>query len=129
MRQVVLAVSVWVGLAGAARADQRLVRGLPPDLALRSARVLRSLLLFQTARSHEEQADRLAGLRARDRLQLVVEATPQAGGLGAVIMGAMCAAAAHAPRGVRRVFEGPVHLGPAVFDSGGLGAGIGGRFR
>ena len=34
---------------------------------------------------------------------------------------------AHAPRPLRILFDGPVHLGPAIFDGGGMGAGIAGR--
>ena len=34
---------------------------------------------------------------------------------------------AHAPRPFRILFDGPVHLGPAIFDGGGMGAGIAGK--
>jgi hypothetical protein len=34
---------------------------------------------------------------------------------------------AHAPRPLRVLFDGPVHFGPAIFDGGGMGAGIAGR--
>ncbi|HEY1586814.1 MAG TPA: hypothetical protein VGH63_14070 [Polyangia bacterium] len=28
----------------------------------------------------------------------------------------------------RAVVDGPVHVGPALFEGGGMGAGVGGRF-
>jgi len=67
----------------------------------------------------------------RDRDRLVLFRGPQSQG-GAVAIGlAMFAAttilSAHARRPLRAVFDGPVHFGPAIFDGGGMGAGIAGR--
>jgi hypothetical protein len=39
----------------------------------------------------------------------------------------MTVLSAHAPRPFRVIFDGPVHVGPAIFDGGGMGAGIAGR--
>jgi hypothetical protein len=36
--------------------------------------------------------------------------------------------AAHAPAPLRPLFDSRVHLGPAVFEGGGMGAGVGGTF-
>jgi hypothetical protein len=67
----------------------------------------------------------------RDRDRLVLFRGPQSQG-GAVAVGlAMFAAttimSAHAPRALRFLFDQSVHFGPAIFDGGGMGAGIAGR--
>jgi hypothetical protein len=67
----------------------------------------------------------------RDRDRLILFRGPQSQG-GAVAVGlamfiATTISSAHAPRPLRVVFDGPVHLGPAIFDGGGMGAGIAGR--
>jgi hypothetical protein len=95
-----------------------------------NARVMHAFLIFTPARGLEERANPLETLRARDQLRLVAGQAPndEAGGLGALLMSLTCAAAAHAPGPVRALFAGPVHLGPAVFDGGGLGAGVGGHW-
>ena len=67
----------------------------------------------------------------RDRDRLVLFRGPQSqGGAIAVGLGMFAATtilSAHLPRPLRVLFDGPVHLGPAVFDGGGMGAGIAGR--
>ena len=67
----------------------------------------------------------------RDRDRLVLFRGPQSqGGSIAVGLGMFAATtilSAHLPRPLRVLFDGPVHLGPAVFDGGGMGAGIAGR--
>jgi hypothetical protein len=67
----------------------------------------------------------------RDRDRLVLFRGPQSQGASVAIGLAMFIAttisSAHAPRPLRVVFDGPVHLGPAIFDGGGMGAGIAGR--
>jgi hypothetical protein len=67
--------------------------------------------------------------RDRDRLVLFRGPQPQgaAVGIGLAMFGATTILAAHAPRPLRVLFDGPVHLGPAIFDGGGMGAGIAGR--
>jgi hypothetical protein len=74
--------------------------------------------------------DPLEVRRDRDKMLLFRGAQPSQGGavgLGAAMFGATTILSAHAPRPVRVVFDGPVHLGPAIFDGGGMGAGIAGR--
>lgn len=69
-------------------------------------------------------------LRARDRLLLFREPeSPGLGtGLGAALFGSAVFLAAHAPGPVRVLLDRAVHLGPACFDAGGLGIGVGGRW-
>ena len=68
-------------------------------------------------------------LAERDRL--VLFRGPQHQGatfaLGMAMFGATTILSAHVPRPLRVIFDGPVHLGPAIFDGGGMGAGIAGR--
>jgi hypothetical protein len=71
----------------------------------------------------------LADMRDRDTLRLY-GATP--GGAGAVgggiaLFGGVVVSAAHAPGAVRVLFDHRLHVGPALFDGGGMGAGVGGR--
>jgi hypothetical protein len=47
---------------------------------------------------------------------------------GAGLFAAAVVAAAHAPGPLRPLFDRAWHLGPALLDGGGLGAGLGGRF-
>ena len=68
--------------------------------------------------------------RDRDRLLLFRERSRgnEASSLG-MWVGMFTAAtllAAHAPEPFRVLFDGPVHFGPAIFQTGGLGVGIGG---
>jgi len=74
-------------------------------------------------------ADDLEVRRERDRLLLFNTPHPQGAsiGVGLAMFGAVTILAAHAPGALRAIFDGPVHLGPAVFDGGGMGAGIAGR--
>jgi hypothetical protein len=67
--------------------------------------------------------------RRRDRLLLFRQGLLRVGDLatGLALFLGTTVMAAHAPRGLRVIFDGPVHLGPAVFNGGGMGAGIGGR--
>ena len=52
----------------------------------------------------------------------------QSAALGSMVMGAAVVLAAHAPAGLRPLVDGPVHVGPALFVGGGMGAAVGGRF-
>jgi hypothetical protein len=70
----------------------------------------------------------LAQLRDRDRLRLY---GPTAGGPGSIaagigLFGGVVLGAAHAPGAARILYDRRVHLGPAIFDGGGMGAGVGG---
>jgi hypothetical protein len=95
----------------------------------KNAQVVRSFLLFTTARTVEEDQNRLALFRERDGLLLPGGAPSLlSGGLGSMIMGAAVVLAAHAPKKLRAIVDGPVHVGPALFEGGGMGAGVGGRF-
>ena len=74
--------------------------------------------------------DPLEVRRDRDKMLLFRGPQPSQGGavgLGLAMFGATTILSAHAPRPLRVVFDGPVHLGPAIFDGGGMGAGIAGR--
>jgi hypothetical protein len=90
---------------------------------------MRAFLRFAPARGVEEQQNRLEALRDRDRLQLYgLVADSARTGYGVALFGAVTVLTAHAPPAMRALFGGPVHLGPALFENGGLGAGVGGRF-
>ena len=95
----------------------------------KSAAVFRSFLVFKTALTVEREQNGVQEARGRDELMLGGR-TPnmQSGALGSMMMGAAVVLAAHAPARVRAVIDGPLHVGPALFEGGGMGAGVGGRF-
>lgn len=95
----------------------------------KSDQVFAAFLTFAPARTVEEQQNRLGAMRERDAL-LLGGGSPstQSSAIGAMMMGATVVLAAHAPERLRPLVDGVVHLGPAVFDGGGMGAGLGGRF-
>ena len=69
-------------------------------------------------------------LRDRDRLRLYGPTPGSAGGVadGVAMFSTVVIAAAHLPAGPARViFDHKVHVGPALFEGGGMGAGIGAR--
>jgi hypothetical protein len=76
-----------------------------------------------------ETAEALDVRRERDRLLLLrgPQDPSSALALGAAVFAATTFLSAHAPRPLRIVFDGPIHVGPAIFDGGGMGAGIAGR--
>jgi hypothetical protein len=104
----------------------QLVRRQPSYLAAHNHLVQHAFLKFSTVQA--PQIDRLETLRDRDRLQLFGVANDAQAGYGVALFGAVTILAAHAPGPLRAIFDGRVHLGPAVFMDGGMGAGIGGRF-
>jgi hypothetical protein len=106
-----------VGLPPPARAREAALFATPP--------VKKPVRFFAPSRS----ADELAVRRERDKLLLFRAPQPQgaAVGVGLAMFGATTLLSAHAPRPLRIIFDGPIHLGPAVFDGGGMGAGIAGR--
>jgi hypothetical protein len=112
-------------LATSAHAEPVLRKRAPTYFDVHNAMVQRAFLRFSTVQA--PQIDRLSVLRERDRLLLFGVHDTQAG-YGAALFGAVTVFAAHAPGPLRVLFDEPVHLGPAVFDQGGMGAGIGGRF-
>lgn len=79
--------------------------------------------------ANAKAADELALRRDRDRLLLFRGPQAQGGaiGIGLAMFAAATMLSAHAPPPFRILFDGPVHLGPAIFDGGGMGAGIAGR--
>lgn len=98
-------------------------------VAQKSAAVMRSFLMFKSEHTVEQEQNRLQ--QAREHDQLLVggrTASLQSGALGSMVMGAAVVLAAHAPKRVRAVVDGPLHVGPALFEGGGMGAGVGGRF-
>ena len=82
-------------------------------------------LIFAKPPEVEDQV-RLA--REQDRLLLFRERVVSADGIAvgtSLFVGSMISAA-HAPRRMRFLFDRSVHLGPALFPGGGMGAGVGG---
>jgi hypothetical protein len=86
-------------------------------------RVERATIVYQRDHTLDE-------LRDRDRLELygVQPGRGRAATLGAAMFGGMVVMSAHAPPPLRPLFDARLHLGPALFDGGGLGAAAGGRF-
>ncbi len=95
----------------------------------KNEQVVRSFLQFKAAHTVEREQNLLGLARERDLLLLGGRAPSlQAGALGSMVMGAAVVLAAHAPDKLRPLVDGPVHVGPALFEGGGMGAGVGGRF-
>jgi len=95
----------------------------------KSEQVIRSFLQLKTVHTFEREQDALGLARERDALLLGGRAPSlQSGALGSMVMGAAVVLAAHAPAKLRAVVDGPVHVGPALFEGGGMGAGVAGRF-
>jgi hypothetical protein len=131
MRNLMLATTalLLLGFQGTARADAPARIRKPSFVESKRDQVLAAFLSFAAARTVEQQQDRLGAARARDALLRPGGAPSlQAGAMGAVMMSAAVFVAAHAPARLRPLVDGPVHLGPALFEGGGMGAGIGGRF-
>lgn len=131
-----------------------LVRASKTFIDFHSARVQNDLMLFQptlvgvapAGRQRDAEAFRATGKRKwlptaaraadelelrreQDRLLLFREPQSRAGaiGIGLAMFGVTTVLAAHLPRPFRVLFDRPVHLGPAIFAGGGMGAGIAGR--
>jgi hypothetical protein len=126
-------------LAGApATAEELMVRSHNKNVhvhnksffAIKSEQVMRSFFQMKLVPSVEREQDSLQRLRDRDDLLVPAGRAPslQAGAFGGMMLGAAVVLVAHAPEPVRVIVDGPVHVGPALFDHGGMGAGIGGRF-
>jgi hypothetical protein len=110
-----------------------MVLGLPNHhqtyLERKNEQVMRSFLVFKSERTVEQDQNRLHEARERDALMLPGGApSMQSGAIGAMMMGAAVVVAAHMPERARVVIDGVVHFGPAMFEGGGMGAGVGGRF-
>ena len=95
----------------------------------RNEAVVRSFLVFKTAQPVEREQNLVQQSRERDELMLGGRSQNlQSSALGSMVMGAAVVLAAHAPARVRAIVDGPVHVGPALFEGGGMGAGVGARF-
>jgi hypothetical protein len=127
-------------LTGAARAEELPTVAAPrasnPERSYFEAHndmVMKAFFLFASVPDPEKQVNAVDSERDRDRLRMFHEPEPLQmqnlqTGYGMALFSAMTVMAAHAPDGVRAIVDGPVHLGPAVFEGGGMGAAIGGRF-
>jgi len=78
---------------------------------------------------HFNQPYTLSQMRDRDTLLLY---GPPAGNATSVAAGialfsTVVVAAAHAPAPLRVLFDRRLHVGPALFDGGGMGAGVAGQ--
>jgi hypothetical protein len=91
----------------------------PTYIEQHSARVERDILKFDDGYTLER-------MRERDQLSLYGSTPGTVGGamLGAAVFSTAVFGAAHSP--VRFAFDHTWHLGPAIFDGGGMGAGFGG---
>lgn len=87
-----------------------------------SARVERDLLSFRHGYTLQQ-------MRERDTLQLYgpTPGTSASTAAGIGVFSAVVVAAAHTPAPLRFAFDRSLHVGPAIFDGGGMGAGFGGR--
>jgi hypothetical protein len=130
MRNTMLATMAFVlGLCGVAAADAPATIHKKAYVAEKSDQVLAAFLRFAGARGVEEQQNRLEQARERDALMLPGGApSMRSGAMGAIVLGAAVVLAAHAPARLRAIVDGPVHFGPALFEGGGMGAGVGARF-
>jgi hypothetical protein len=126
MRMVLL---LLIATAAHAHSDRPNLKLRPPSyVEEHNHLVQRSFLRFAAVDSPERAPNRLETLRDRDRLLLFHQTNNLQTGYGAALFGAATVFSAHAPPRLRPIFDGPVHVGPALFDLGGMGAGIGGRF-
>ena len=76
-----------------------------------------------------EVEDPLAVMRDRDHLRWLRGETPSQdrwAAIGLSMFVGTTFATAHAPGPLRWLFDGPVHVGPALFQGGGMGASVAG---
>jgi hypothetical protein len=130
MRSTMLAMALILALGPEAAADEPATLHRKSYVESKSDQVFAAFLMFMTAHEFEQQQDRLGQARERDQLQLVPGGVPsmRAGAMGVALLGAAVVLAAHVPDRLRVIVNGPVHVGPAMFEEGGMGAGVGGRF-
>jgi hypothetical protein len=103
----------------------------PSYVEMKNEQVMRAFLVFAETQRAPDHGDSLTGARAREEVLVPVGPEPNAGraaAYGAAMLSATVVLAAHAPAPLRPLFDARLHLGPAVFESGGMGAGVGGRF-
>jgi hypothetical protein len=110
---------------------QPVLLGIPPAIGARGGELMAETPARPAPRFSRaaEAAEGLELRRDRDRLLLFRGSEPPgaAVGLGLTMFGVATFLSARAPRPFRLAFDGPVHLGPAMLDGGGMGAGIAGR--
>jgi len=121
-----------------ARVEHDLLLFKPTLIGITPAGPPRSAALFDRSPAKKrvrffvpaEGGDSLEVRRDRDRLVLFRGPQSQAGAVavGLAMFAATTILSAHAPRPLRVLFDARVHLGPAIFDGGGMGAGLAGRF-
>lgn len=103
--------------------DPRLSTPRPPSyFEEHAARVEKDIHIFQQGYTLEQN-------RQRDELKLYGStpggATATMAGIG--LFSVTVFSVAHTPAPLKFAFDRAMHLGPAVFDGGGMGAGFGGR--
>ncbi len=129
---LVLLVAALAHADSAPPAPEWLVAPHDPELApLRrpsyfeqhAARVERHLLKFDHGYTLER-------MRERDELERygATPGTPVSAARGAAIFSATVVATAHTPAAFAFAFDRLLHVGPAIFDAGGMGAGVGGHW-
>jgi len=121
-----------------ARVERDLMLFKPTLIGIRPAGPARNAALFDRSPAKKqlrffvpaEGGDSLEVRRDRDRLVLFRGPQSQGGAvaIGLGMFAATTILSAHAPRPLRVLFDARVHLGPAIFDGGGMGAGLAGRF-
>jgi len=86
------------------------------------ARVERSMIILP-------QEYTLEDMRERDTLRLAgpTPGSPASTVTGAGLFSTLVVGAAHTPPFLHFAFDGALHVGPTLFDGGGMGAGFGGR--
>ncbi len=117
---------VLIALASVTAAAAQEVARVPPPpsyFSQHEQRVERATIVYQRGYTLDE-------LRDRDRLELygVAPGGARATALGGAMFGGRVVMSAHAPAPLRPLFDARLHLGPALFWGGGLGAAAGGRF-
>ena len=130
MRRLLVLVAALLQSRPAA-ADAGLMRARHKSyVAVKNEQVMASFFIFRTQQQADRAQDPLRLLRERDELLLPAGRAPSlaSGGLGAAMLAAGVVLAAHAPASLRPLVDGPVHLGPALYDGGGMGLAVGGKF-
>jgi hypothetical protein len=103
--------------------DPSLVPPAPPSyFELHAARVERNIHIFQQGYTLEQN-------RQRDQLRLYgsTPGTPTSTMAGIGVFSMAVFSVAHTPKALGFAFDRGMHLGPAIFDGGGMGAGFGGH--
>jgi hypothetical protein len=115
---LVVLASIARGQTTLAKARHRQAEAAPSFIAFHTARVQHDLMVF-----HPDYPGLVMKLRLlfRDTNR---QTSSTALGLG--LFAVTTVMSAHLPDPLRVMFDGPMHLGPAIFDDGGMGAGIAG---